>query len=457
MSAADGRVRALEALVRWSDERRGLISPGEFIAVAEQSGLIRPMGEWVLDEACRQLSAWRRDGVLGEDVAVSVNVSGSQLADAELGARVRRALERHGLPARNLIVEITESVLMEQPHMAEDQLRELRAHGVVVALDDFGTGYSSLSRLASLPVDHLKVDRSFVSAIQTPAGLNPLTATIVAMGRSLDLSVVAEGVETADQLAALRRLGCDLVQGYLLSRPVAADDVRELLQDPFPVRRLAASSSGSTGEAEDDLADLVASLVDGAETAEELVRLVLGEVQRITGMASTYVTRISWEHGEQEVLHAYNVGALDVPGDLTVAWSDTLCRRALEDGRRQVTDVPATYPESEAAAALGLLSFVSVPVRSSDGAVMGTLCGASPEHLEVPDYVLTLMEVFARLIGERLAFTSSTPAQSAGSGCPGPVVSSGAPRSRSRLGSGGSASGSIRGGSRLGSGAGSSL
>lgn len=406
VSSADGRVHALEALIRWPDERRGLVSPGEFIPAAERSGLIREIGDWVLDEACRQLSRWRQEGILAADVAVSVNVLASQLADAGLPARVRRALDRHRVPARNLIVEITESVLMEEQETAEHQLRTLRGDGVVVALDDFGTGYSSLSRLASLPVDYLKVDRSFVNKIETVAAGNPLTATIVAMGRSLGLRVVAEGVETTEQLTALRRLQCDSVQGYLLSRPVAAEEVPALLEHPFPVQRLTARVSSTTSEVEDELAELMASLVNGAGSPEELVRLVLAELQKITGMESTYVTRIGWEREEQDVLYALNAGALRVPEGLTVAWSDTLCRRALADGRRHIADVTATYPESEAAAALGLRSFISVPVTTFGGAVVGTLCGASGERLEVPDSVLTLMELFARLLGERLSPTS---------------------------------------------------
>jgi diguanylate cyclase (GGDEF)-like protein len=259
VSLADGRVHALEALIRWPHPQRGLVAPGEFIPAAEQSGLIGVIGNWVLDEACRQLSQWRREGIVDDDVAVSINVSASQLRDTALPGRVIRALDRHELPARNLIVEITESMLADEHGIAEGQLHALRRHGVVVALDDFGTGYSSLSRLASLPVDHLKVDRSFVDGIHAAAGGKALAAAIIAMGRSLGLTVTAEGVENTEQVTALRRLDCDLVQGFLLARPVPAQELPELIVRPFPVCELTASLLPPTaGHRDGDLATLVA-------------------------------------------------------------------------------------------------------------------------------------------------------------------------------------------------------
>jgi diguanylate cyclase (GGDEF)-like protein len=402
VSPHDGLVRLFEALVRWRHPQRGLVSPGEFIPVAEQCGLIGPIGDWVLDEACRQLARWRRDGIVDREVAVSVNVSASQLRDSQFPTRVVRALARHELPGANLVLELTESLLVEEHRMAETQLRDLRRRGLRVALDDFGTGYSSLSRLSSLPVDLLKVDRSFVSKIRTVASGNPLTTSIIAMGHSLGLKVVAEGVETNEQLTALRRLGCDMVQGYLLARPCSAQDVAELLKRPFPVDRLTESVGHTTTAVEDELSELVTSLVTRADSSEELIRLVLADLHTITGLESIYLTTIDWEHEQQQVLYSANRGALEIAEGLTVPWSDTLCRRALSQGSRHVEDVAATYPDSDTGQELGLRSFLSVPVTTPAGDLVGTLCGASGQAIEVPESIVATVELFARLFGERL-------------------------------------------------------
>ncbi|MCW2992032.1 MAG: domain S-box/diguanylate cyclase protein, partial [Solirubrobacterales bacterium] len=226
--AGDGGMSSLEALIRWPHAQRGMIGPCEFIPIAEQTGLISELGAWVLGEACRQLRSWQDAAVVGPDVAVSVNVSGIQLCDSGFAARVADTLRHHGLSPANLIIEVTESVLTDEH--AEAQLRAIRAAGVPVALDDFGTGYSSLSRLSTLPVDHLKIDRSFVEKISDASVGDPLTTTILAIGHSLGLTVVAEGVETPEQLSALRRTGCDRVQGFLLSRPLPPDEIPGLAQ-----------------------------------------------------------------------------------------------------------------------------------------------------------------------------------------------------------------------------------
>jgi diguanylate cyclase (GGDEF)-like protein len=409
VSVADGRVHGFEALIRWSHPQRGIVAPGEFIPVAERSGLIGEIGNWVLDEACRQLGQWRREGIVDPGVAVSVNVSARQLRDDALASRLLRALARHDVPAENLIMEITESVLTEEDRTAAEHLHALRRRGVRVALDDFGTGYSSLSRLTSLPVDHLKIDRSFINKMQTVAGGYPLAASIIAMGRSLDLTVVAEGVETTEQLTALRRLNCDLVQGYLLSRPVPAGAVAELLERAFPFDGLTTTATATTNEIEDKLAALVESLVTGGQDPDDLIRAVLRELLTLTGLESTYLTVIDWERNEQEVLHAINSGTLDIFEGLTAPWEETLCRLALEDRRRHTSDVSGTYPDNRAGAELGLGSFACFPVCTPAGAVLGTLSGASADAIDVPDNVLTLMELFARFLGERLDLAAGSP------------------------------------------------
>ncbi|MGD9832802.1 MAG: putative bifunctional diguanylate cyclase/phosphodiesterase [Piscinibacter sp.] len=216
----DGRILAAEALIRWQHPQRGLLYPGAFIEVAEAAGLIDEMGRWVLDAACAQAAVWRREGLSLQ--RISVNVSPRQLASGELPALVADVLERHRLPGSALELEVTESLLMNDPGDARAQLAALRQRGVTVALDDFGTGYSSMALLRQLPIDVMKVDRSFVVGLGTDDGAMAVTRAIVTLARSLRLHLVAEGVETEAQAEVLRSLGCDQLQGYLFSRPVPA-------------------------------------------------------------------------------------------------------------------------------------------------------------------------------------------------------------------------------------------
>lgn len=229
---ADGRIAAVEALLRWDSAEHGSISPEEFIPLAEETGLIVPVGEWVLDAACRTLSGWRRAGV-DPRLKVSINVSALQLLRSELPDAVAAALRRHGLPASALELELTESVLMDNAALAGDRLRAFRDLGVSIAVDDFGTGYSSLSYLHRLPINTLKIDKAFIDGIASPDDHEDatITTTVIAMARTLGLQVVAEGVETAAQLAFLQRNACDIAQGYWISRPLAADACLRFLLD----------------------------------------------------------------------------------------------------------------------------------------------------------------------------------------------------------------------------------
>jgi diguanylate cyclase (GGDEF)-like protein/PAS domain S-box-containing protein len=223
---ATGRTVACEALVRWHHPRRGLVPPADFISLAETSGLIVPMGEWVLDEACRQAAAWRADGSADNDLVMAVNLSPRQLSADGLTATVAATLERHGLPAERLCLEITESVIMADPASATATLRELKALGVQLAIDDFGTGYSSLGHLKHLlPMDALKIDRSFVRDIATSAESQAIVAAVIDLACKLGVTTVAEGVEEPAQAAILRELRCAVGQGYMWSRPQPADDV----------------------------------------------------------------------------------------------------------------------------------------------------------------------------------------------------------------------------------------
>lgn len=222
----DGRILAAEALVRWQHPARGLLYPGSFIAEAEACGLIDELGLWVLDAACAQAAAWRRDGLALQ--RVSVNLSPRQLSGGALPAQVAEVLERHRLPGSALELEVTESLLMNDPGEARAQLAELRQRGVTVALDDFGTGYSSMALLRQLPIDVMKVDRSFVVGLGIDDGAMAVTRAIMTLARSLRLHLVAEGVETEAQAEVLRSLGCDELQGYLFSRPVPAAEFERL-------------------------------------------------------------------------------------------------------------------------------------------------------------------------------------------------------------------------------------
>jgi diguanylate cyclase (GGDEF)-like protein len=228
ISTESGEIVGCEALVRWQHPLRGLIPPDRFIPLAEETGMITAIDTWVLRNACGQAAAWRRAGRL--DLHVAVNVSGRELGRADLVDRVEAALVESGLPADRLELEITESTATVQALDALDELRQLRRAGVSVAIDDFGTGYSSLSKLSTFPVDRLKIDRSFMNSIREESDDDPLVAAMIALAHRLGLEVTAEGVETEAQRAFLRRNGCDLLQGFLFSRPVPADQFEELLE-----------------------------------------------------------------------------------------------------------------------------------------------------------------------------------------------------------------------------------
>jgi len=228
IDSRDGRIIGGEAFVRWRDRERGLISPGEFIPVAEQTGMIGAVGDWVLREACRQGRAWLDAGVRPGRLAV--NLSAQQLRDVELTGRIKAVLEETGFPAEWLELELTESALMRQQDEVVERLRELKRLGVHLAIDDFGTGYSSLAYLQRFPVDVLKIDKRFVDDLADNADDREIATAILAMGHALGLSVLAEGVETREQLDFLQNRQCDAWQGYLCSRPVPADAFVALLK-----------------------------------------------------------------------------------------------------------------------------------------------------------------------------------------------------------------------------------
>ena len=224
---SDGVVIGMEALLRWEHPGKGPIGPDRFIPVAEDSGLIIPIGEWVLHTACRQFRRWMDDGL--EPERISVNLSARQFRDSELHDKIRDALEMHGLEPGHLEVELTESCVMDNPEASIAILSDLMSIGVRVAIDDFGIAYSSLGYLKRLPIDRLMIDRSFISGIPEDNDDAIITATIISMAHSLGLDVIAEGVETEDQLTFLRGKDCDELQGYLFSRPLNRQGLEELL------------------------------------------------------------------------------------------------------------------------------------------------------------------------------------------------------------------------------------
>jgi diguanylate cyclase (GGDEF)-like protein/PAS domain S-box-containing protein len=218
----------VEALLRWNHPELGLVSPAQFIPLAEETGLIVPIGEWVIEQACRQHGEWRRAG-LGP-IAIAVNLSPRQLQQPDLAARIERILHATGMPPEYLELELTESGVMQDAEASGETLRRLRALGVSVTIDDFGTGYSSLGYLKRFPIGTLKIDRSFIAAATTDADSAAIVEAIIAMARSMRLKTIAEGVETLEQLEQLRRLDCDEMQGYLFSPPLPAARATELLR-----------------------------------------------------------------------------------------------------------------------------------------------------------------------------------------------------------------------------------
>ena len=240
VSIADGRICSMEALLRWRSPELGQVPPGDFIALAEDTGMILPIGNWVIRQACLQNKAWQDAGLV--PLRVAVNVSAHQFMAGTVPAVVADALRESGLEARYLEVELTESVMMHDSEATAAQLSALTDMGVSISLDDFGTGYSSLGYLSRFMLDKLKIDQTFVRNITTEPRSAAIAQATVALAHGLSLVVIAEGVETEGQLAFLSAIGCDEVQGYLFSRPVPADDMASLLSGQTQLLRLPAGA-----------------------------------------------------------------------------------------------------------------------------------------------------------------------------------------------------------------------
>ncbi|BAN02706.1 putative bifunctional diguanylate cyclase/phosphodiesterase [Ilumatobacter coccineus] len=229
VDSVSGRVSGFEALIRWQKADGTMVSPAEFVPIAEDTGIITSIGSWALLEALTQLRTWTADGVVPEHTTVSVNVSPRQLEDPHFTDVVEEALRRAGMPSHLLWLEVTESMMIENPELARTTLQRIRALGVRIALDDFGTGYSSLSLLQQFPLQRIKIDRTFVNGIIDSSNDRSLIRTIIGLGDSMGLDIVAEGVETVQQLKMLRELGCAKAQGFLISHPVPAEAMRSTI------------------------------------------------------------------------------------------------------------------------------------------------------------------------------------------------------------------------------------
>lgn len=233
-NAVSKRIHSVEALIRWRHPERGMIAPDQFIPLAEETGLIVPIGEWVLREACRQIRAWQDQGL--PCLRVAVNISAVQFRRLDLVDTVRSALTDAGVDAQYLEIELTETAVMSDPAESVEILERLSRMGIIVSIDDFGTGYSSMSYLRRFPIDKLKIDRSFITNIMTSADDASIVQAIISLAHGLRLKVVAEGVETADQIAFLQKLGCDQYQGFYFSKPINAAGFAEMLRSGKSLR-----------------------------------------------------------------------------------------------------------------------------------------------------------------------------------------------------------------------------
>ncbi|WP_291995013.1 EAL domain-containing protein [Candidatus Accumulibacter sp. ACC003] len=354
---ASGRIVGAEALLRWQRPDVGLVPPGDFIPLAERSGLIVPIGAWVIDEACRQIRAWIDAGLPA--VKVAVNVSAGQFASGDLESVLSAALSRHAVDPGMLALELTESMLMAAPEQDIERLQRLRALGLGLSLDDFGTGYSSLSYLSRFPVDELKIDRALVKDIVTDTKAAAIATSVIALAHRMQLKVVAEGVETEAQLGYLRQYRCDQMQGYLFSKPVPADDFAALIGAGKALALANTPTDLRTLLVVDDEANILAAIrrvlrgqgyrVLTAESAQEAlvlmasdsVQVILSD-QRMPQMSGTeFLGRVKLLHPDtvrlvisgytqlDSIIDAVNKGA--IYRFLTKPWDDNQLREHIRD------------------------------------------------------------------------------------------------------------------------------
>lgn len=392
---SSGRMTGVEALVRWNHPSRGPMTPDAFIPLAESSGLIVKLDDWVLRAACEQLRRWDDAGLPALDMAV--NVSAHRLVTRDLPSAVAAILDETGVPAHRLELEVTETTAVEHNSDAVEAINRVRRLGVHVAIDDFGMGHSALSRLHSFPVDRLKIDRYFIADLSAQSAVGSIAEAMITMAHHFKLEVVAEGVETQAHLDALTSLGCDSAQGYLFSRPVHATEIARMAREQG---RLAPPARVCPSDQRDE---------NAVADHDRLVRTLLAELQRLTGLESTYLTSIDWSRRRQRIIASRNTAVLDIKENLDIDWSDTVCRQSLERGLPYTTDVAADFPDSETATELGLQTYLSVATRDNEGQIIGTLCGASTERIELNLEALEVVDLFGKLISRSLSGERVTP------------------------------------------------
>ncbi|MEO5851027.1 MAG: EAL domain-containing protein [Nocardioides sp.] len=403
-----GAMIEVETLVRWTHPGRGGVSPAEFIPIAEETGLIVTLGNWVLRTACAQLLAW--DAAGGDArLGLAVNVSTKQLERFGLLSTLDDCLAR-GLDPTRLTLEVTETAFTVDNETADATMQAVRDRGVNLAIDDFGTGYSSLARLRSSPVGRLKIDRSFIDEIQYADSHVPIVEATLTMAQGLGFGLVAEGVETPAQLSYLRNSGCPAVQGFLLSRPLPPSGILALMSGPRPWDHQFTAPRLLAPPRDNEFDRLLALADDANVDLDHLVRPLLAELRTSTGLDIAYLTRVDLDAGEQHIEYVHNRsparltgGALDRPTEgLVISWADSLCKRALDRGPRRTRDAQATYRDADVARKVGLRSYLVEPVLKPDGTLYGTLCGGSPNSLALSQTDSATVSMFARLIGNKL-------------------------------------------------------
>jgi EAL domain-containing protein (putative c-di-GMP-specific phosphodiesterase class I) len=226
---SNGSIHGVEALIRWNSSQHGFVSPAEFIPIAEESGLILEIGKWVLESACQQLKRWENDP-MAHHLILAINISPNQFAREDFVDQITQAIDHHNINPDKLKLEITEGILVKDMRSAIEKMQLLKQKGLRISLDDFGTGYSSLTYLKHLPLNQLKIDRSFVMHVDADPADQAIAKTIVTLGETLGLNVIAEGVETKAQLETLVACGCHLFQGYYFSKPLLIEDFEQYLQ-----------------------------------------------------------------------------------------------------------------------------------------------------------------------------------------------------------------------------------
>jgi diguanylate cyclase (GGDEF)-like protein len=404
-----GAIAGFEALARWDRPGHGPVSPLVFIPLAERAGLIRELGAHVLETACRQLAAWQRTAPGLAECTVAVNLSALQLDDPQLVELVEDTLARCGLSHEHLVLEVTETALSHDTPGALARLFELRRRGVKVAIDDFGTGYSSLSRLRELPFDILKVDRAFIRDLSSRHAPSPILQALFSITGSLDLDVVAEGVETPVQLAGLVAHECTYVQGYLFSRPLPPAELEPLLGDEMRWDTARIVAEVPAPRMTPRLQELLEQLAVAAQPSEQALQEILAVLAELTGLDSVYLTRVDLRQGIQEILAAANVGVLRLEPGTQIAWADTLCRRALADSSPVVADAPTAYPDTDAVTELGIVTYVGVEVLGPKGGLRGTLCGVAATPTEVSQEIVETLQWVARLLADPLQGQAARP------------------------------------------------